>query len=89
MIDQEQRLDHLMINASTDTELARERIDELMSGYALCQYCAQPMTLNPRDGALWFECSSLEARSGLQLRIALHLHDRRLADILPSAVLAA
>jgi hypothetical protein len=78
-----------MINSSTDTELARERIDQLMSGYELCQYCARPMTLIPRDGSFWVECSSLGARSGIQLKIAMLLHDRRLVDILPSAALAA
>jgi hypothetical protein len=78
-----------MINASTDTELALERIDHMMSGCELCQYCAQPMTLNPRDGSLWFECTSLGARSGIQLRIAMHLHDRRLVEMPPSTVLAA
>ena len=78
-----------MINGSTDTELARERIDQIMSGYELCKYCAEPMTLNARDGSLWFECSSLGARAGLALRIALHLHDRKLADVLPMSVALA
>jgi hypothetical protein len=78
-----------MINESTDTELALERIDHLMSGYELCQYCAQPMTLIPRDGSFWLECSSLGARSGIQLRIATLLHERRLVDVLPSTALAA
>lgn len=70
-----------MTHATTDNELALERIDQVLAGYELCHDCGRHMTMNDRDGRLWFECSSLRSRSGLLLRIALRLHDRRLVEM--------
>ena len=69
------------IPTTIDMDLARRQIEAFERSHRACYACAQPLSIETRDGVLWLECSSLRSRTGLALFLASRLHERHLFEL--------
>lgn len=70
-----------MNTPTTDTDLARERIEQAVHAYDFCSQCGAPMAIEVRDGSIEIACTSLRGRHGIGLLLASSLHDRLVVDL--------